>query len=88
MDIICERLSRDDAKDLFLRDDSPRIAILESEVKELVERRSGFRKKAALGKITEDALEEIEAEIAPGPGTSGCGGATRPSRRGGRSSRP
>jgi hypothetical protein len=64
-DVICERLSRDDARDMFMRDDSPRIAILAAEVRELTERRSTFRKRAALGKISEDALEEIEAEIAP-----------------------
>lgn len=63
-DVICERLSRDDARDMFLRDDTPRMAILQGELRELTERRSGFRKRAALGKIGDDALEEIEAAIA------------------------
>jgi DNA invertase Pin-like site-specific DNA recombinase/adenylate kinase family enzyme len=62
-DVICERLSRDDARDMFIRDDTPRMVILGSEVKELEERRSGFRRKAALGAITEDALAEVEATI-------------------------
>lgn len=64
-DVICERLSRDDARDMFIRDDSPRLTLLQSEVRELTERRSNFRKRAALGKIPEDALEELEAEINP-----------------------
>jgi site-specific DNA recombinase len=63
--VICERLSWDDARDLFLQDDSPRLAILESEIREHEERRSKARKMFARGTITEDALEEIEAEIAP-----------------------
>lgn len=63
-DVICETLSQEDARDLFTRDDSPRIAILQSEVKELEERRGNFRRKAALGGISEDALAEIEATIA------------------------
>ena len=62
-DVICTTLSLDDAQDLFMRDDSPRVAILESEVKELEDRRGKYRKKAALGQITDDALAEIEATI-------------------------
>src|SRR5258707_11324217 len=49
---------------MFLRDDSPRAAVLEAEIRELEGRRTRFRRKAAIGAITDDALEEIEAEIA------------------------
>jgi len=63
-DVICETLSLDDARDLFLRDDSPRAAALEGELRELAERRSGFRLDAALGRIGGDALAEVEAGIA------------------------
>lgn len=64
-DVTCETLSLPDARDMFLRDDSPRVAILQGELRTLTERRTGFRKKAARGAIDEDALEEIEAEINP-----------------------
>lgn len=63
-DVICERLSRPDARELFKTDDK-RPAQLESEVATLIARRSGFRKKAATGAIEEDALAEIEAELNP-----------------------
>ncbi len=63
-DVLCERLSRPDAREMFLRDDSPRAAVLEAEIRELEGRRTRFRRKAAIGAITDDALEEIEAEIA------------------------
>jgi DNA invertase Pin-like site-specific DNA recombinase len=63
--VICERLSRDDALDMFVRDDTPQIAILESEIKEWEARRTAARKMFARGTIGEDALQEIEDEIAP-----------------------
>lgn len=62
---VCARLARDDARDLFAVDDEPRRAALRSELKELTGRRSGFRKRAALGKISEDALQEIEDALNP-----------------------
>lgn len=62
-DVLCETLSLDDARDMFLHDDSPRVAVLEGELRELAQRRSGFRLDAALGKLTSDALAEIEEAI-------------------------
>jgi DNA invertase Pin-like site-specific DNA recombinase len=64
-DVLCERLSRADARDMFCRDDSPRRLLLAAELRELTERRTGFRRRAALGRITEDALQEIEDEMTP-----------------------
>jgi site-specific DNA recombinase len=65
-DVICERLARDDAAGLYAADDGPETARLRKELAALRDRRSGFRKRAAAGTISEDALEEIEAELNPG----------------------
>jgi len=62
---VCSWLSRDDVSDLYIADDGPRITRLKKELTELTERRSSFRKRAATGKITEDALQEIEDTLTP-----------------------
>lgn len=63
-EVIIARFSRDDAKDVFRRDDS-RTEALDGELVILRQRRSEFRRQAAIGKIEPDALAEIEAELVP-----------------------
>lgn len=63
--VVCTRLAKDDARELFLADDGPEKARLRSEVMELTGRRSRFRKQAALGQISDDALAEIEQTLGP-----------------------
>lgn len=62
---ICERLARDDARDLFIIDNNPDNERINAEIKTLQERRAKFRSMAARGQIEPDALADIEGEIAP-----------------------
>lgn len=62
---VCTWLSRDDVADLYVVDEGPRMARARSELAELTDRRSAFRKRAALGRITEDALQEMEDTLNP-----------------------
>lgn len=63
-EVIIARFSMDDAKEVFRRDDS-RSEALAGELATLRQRRSEFRRRAALGRIEPDALDEIEAEMVP-----------------------
>lgn len=63
-EVIIARFSRDDAREVFRRDDSRSDAV-SGELAILRQRRSEFRRRAAAGKIEPDALDEIEAELAP-----------------------
>lgn len=63
-EVMIARFSMADVNDIYRRDDSRSDAIA-GELAILRQRRSEFRKRAALGKIEADALDEIEAEIAP-----------------------
>ena len=64
-DVICARLSRPDARDLFRSDDS-RSEALQNELAELRQRHAGFCLSAARGQISAEALGAVEAELLPG----------------------
>lgn len=63
-DVVCERLSRPDARDLFERDDT-RAAALRAEVAMLRQRHKDFCVAAARGQITPAALATVEDELLP-----------------------
>ena len=63
-EVICARLARPDARDLFKSDDK-RSAELDIKLTELERRHEEFCVKAARGKLSATALELIEEELLP-----------------------
>lgn len=63
-EVICARLARPDARDLF-RSDDKRSAELQIKLTELERRHEEFAVRAARGKLSATALERIEEELLP-----------------------
>jgi hypothetical protein len=63
-DVICARLARPDARELFRRDDK-RAGEVRARIGELERRHEEFAIRAANGKISATAFEVFEAELTP-----------------------
>jgi DNA invertase Pin-like site-specific DNA recombinase len=63
-EVICARLARPDARDLF-KSDNKRAADVRAELVKLERRHKEFCVKAARGKLSATALERIEEELLP-----------------------
>ena len=63
--LVCAKLARDDARDLYADNSDARAGELKQELDELLARRRRFRARAGTGEIDDDALVDIEAEMNP-----------------------
>lgn len=63
--LVCAKLARDDARDLYADDTDARACALKADLDVLLERRRRFRARAADGDLDDDALVDIEAGLNP-----------------------
>lgn len=63
--LVCAKLARPDARDLYADDTNERATQLRGELTTLLARRRKFRARAAAGDLDDDALVDIEADLTP-----------------------